>query len=751
MLVTHLSATHSYTIGRSSSSEIEHHHDSKETSSAEPIDDATTSRNQTSTEDDDDTVVEDSSSEEEEDNKVKRSAQFSTRNSDEFDDISLEINNNRQVVRQQTNPADRLPLVPLSLRNPVLVRQRNDDDADISIDVRRDQIVSAPVVTAQRVMPTQTLSGRLPVPISLRNPNFDVRQSDDDDVSLEIVNRDRIVSSTPVRPQAVVQTSQLPAGPVGFRISQIVRESDGDLSVEIVRDITSSNVASPNQPTLPAQVNTVNQQVSFNQRTPVFSTRQSDDDISVELFGSILNENVRLPTAVRPVQTSAIRPIQQANNRQQPIQTFTQVNNNNNVPIRPVTADARPQVQPSSNAVRQVAPTQPLAIASSADRLSLVPLSFRDPILVRQRDDDFDDDDDDISIEIRDRVVVTPVVQQTVQSIVRPVVQPINRPVVQPTAQPTVGPIVRPVAQPTVQPVVRPVVQPNVQPIIRPVVSTQTTIASLGRLPVPIGFRNQILRQSDEIDGDVSVEISVRDRIVFTPTATQQVNRPQANGQVRAPATNNREQEFVITQDFDGDVSVELVNSRTPIQVQSVDNQSVQQQGFSMTPLRPLVQPPQQQPVIAGSFVQTGLNEGQQQFNVFDDSSLEDDRDDDDDDDFFLEDQFDNVDGFRLLASDFFNPPSGNGIPSARSIQNHGKITKKDHDSVISLDESDFHVPAESDDWFLVKQYMDHDYSSEEIQLAKEYFWHPIKDSNKKVKTDQDQMDELKPHQPNNN
>jgi hypothetical protein len=682
-----------------------------------------------------------------------------------------------------------------------------------------------------------------------------VRQLDDDDVSFEIVNRDRLVSSTPVR-QAVVQqtvTSQLPAVPVGFR-SQIVRESDGDLSVEIVRD-TSRNVAAPNQPTLlPSQVLTVNQQVS-NQRTSVFA-RQSDerdDDISVELFGSILNENVRLPTAVRPVQTSAIRPIQQANNRQQPIQTFTQVNNNN-VPIRPVTA-ARPQVQPSSNAVRQVAPTQPLAIASS-DRLPLVPLSFRNPIFVRQNDDDFDDDDDDdISIEIRDRVVVTPVVQQTVQSIVRPVVQPINRPVVQPTVQsiaqptvrpvvqsnvqpvvrpvvqptaqqivrpvvrptvrpvvqPTVQPIVRPVAQPTVQPVVRPVVQPinrpvvqpavqpvirpvfqptaqpvaqptvrpvvqpNVQPIIRPVVqqqtiqsivqpvvqpivrpivSTQTTIASLGRLPVPIGFRNQIFRQSDEIDDDVSVEI--RERIVFTPTATQQVNQPQVNGQVRAPITtapnNNRQQEFVITQDFDGDVSVELVNSgRAPIQVQSVDNQSVQQ-GFSITPLRPLVPP--QQPVVPGSFVQTGLNEGQQQFNVFNDYSLEDDRDDDDDDDdFFLEDQFDNVDGFRLLASDFFNPPSGNGIPSVRSIKNHRKIsTKKDHDeSVISLDESDFHVPAESDDWFLVKQYMDHDYSFEEMQLAKEYFWHPIKDSNKKVKTDQDKMDELKPHQPNNN
>jgi hypothetical protein len=130
---------------------------------------------------------------------------------------------------------------------------------------------------------------------------------------------------------------------------------------------------------------------------------------------------------------------------------------------------------------------------------------------------------------------------------------------------------------------------------------------------------------------------------------------------------------------------------------------------------------------------------------------------DDDNDDFFLEDQFDNVDGFRLLASDFFAQSTGNGFPVERSVENQGQTDPKDmqdraeEDNLaepVSLDDSDFHVPsAESDDWFLVKQYMDHDYSSEELEgeLAKEYFWQPVKDASKKVKTDQDKMAELKP------
>jgi hypothetical protein len=665
--------------------------------------------------------VEDSS--EEKANKVeKRSAQFS-RNSDEFDNFSFENDNRRRPVVGPAQPInvrnpvfrnsderidasdelrsilasrvrpnvptqtafanlDRLPLVPMSFRNRARQQQPDDDfDDDISIEIRNRVAVPQPPVIQQRVVATSTATaGRLPAAVTgLRNPILVRQQSDEDfdDVSLEIV---RQVAPTPVR--QVVPTTQtalpnrLPV-PMGFR-TQLVRESDGDLSLEVVR-------VAPNQPTVPSPNN--NQAANSNIRTVVFSQSDERDDVSIEIFGSLLNRNAgQLQTAPPAAQqTSAIRPIQQANNRQQPIQTFNQVNI---VSARPVTA--RPQVQPPVTARPQVQPpvttaTQ-LAVASSSNRLPLVPMGFRNTILVRQSDDF----DDDISLEIiRDRVApATSVVQQ--------------------------------------------------------VVATQT--ATSDRLPVPMSFRNPILRQSDEFD-DVSIEI--RDRNVFT--APQQVNQPAANSPAGAPVNANRP-EFVVTQDADGDVSLELVSrvqSQQP--TAGVENQSVQQQGFSISPVRPLVPP---RPVLAaGSLVQTG-NEGQR-VNVFDDYSLEDN--DDDNDDFFLEDQFDNVDGFRLLASDFFAQSTGNGFPVERSVENQGQTDPKDmqdraeEDNLaepVSLDDSDFHVPsAESDDWFLVKQYMDHDYSSEELEgeLAKEYFWQPVKDASKKVKTDQDKMAELKP------
>ncbi|XP_046461380.1 uncharacterized protein LOC124207800 [Daphnia pulex] len=711
VLVTQLSGTDSYAI---KSKQVEDH-DSTETSADNEHVDAALNRtlsSEDSVQEEEEDGVEDSS--EEKANKVeKRSAQFA-RNSDEFDNFSLENDNRRRPVVGPAQPAnvrnpvlrnsderidasdelrsvlasrvrpnvptqtaftnsDRLPLVPLSFRNLPRQQQPDDDfDDDISIEIRNRVAVTQPVIQSQRVVATSTATaGRLPsaAPTGLRNPILVRQQSDDDfdDVSLEIV---RQVAPTPVR--QVVPTTQtalpnrLPV-PMGFR-TQLVRESDGDLSLEVVR-------VTPNQPTVPSPNNN---QAANNIRTAVFSQSDERDDVSVEIFGSLLNRNAgQLLQTAPPAaqQTSAIRPIQQANNRQQPIQTFNQVNI---VSARPVTA--RPQVQPPATT-----PTQ-LAVASSSNRLPLVPMGFRNTILVRQSDDF----DDDISLEIiRDRVApATSVVQQ--------------------------------------------------------VVATQT--ATSDRLPVPMSFRNPILRQSDEFD-DVSIEI--RDRNVFT--APQQVNRPAANSPAGTPINANRP-EFVVTQDADGDVSLELVSrvqSQQP--ATGVENQSVQQQGFSISPVRPLIPP---RPVLAaGSLVQTG-NEGQR-VNVFDDYSLEDN--DDDDDDFFLEDQFDNVDGFRLLASDFFAQSPGNGFPVERSVENQGETDQKDmqdraeEDNLaepVSLDDSDFHVPsAESDDWFLVKQYMDHDYSSEELEgeLAKEYFWQPVKDASKKVKTDQDKMAELKP------
>lgn len=710
MLVTQLSGTDSYAI---KSQQVEDH-ESIETLNR-------TSSSEDSVQEEEEDGVEDSS-EEKAKEVEKRSAQFS-RNSDEFDNFSIENDNRRRPVvgpAQPTNVrnpvfrnsderidasdelrsvlasrvrpnvptqtafanSDRLPLVPMSFRNLARQQQQPDDDFDddISIEIRNRVAVTQPVIQ-QRVVATSTATvGRLPSAVTgLRNPILIRQQSDDDfdDVSLEIV---RQVAPTPVR--QVVPTTQtalpnrLPV-PMGFR-TQLVRESDGDLSLEVVR-------VTPNQPTVPSPNN--NQAANSNIRTAVFRQSDERDDVSVEIFGSLLNRNAgQLQTAPPAAQqTSAIRPIQQANNRQQPIQTFNQVNI---VSARPVTA--RPQVQPPVTARPQVQPsvttaTQP-AVASSSNRLPLVPMGFRNTILVRQSDDF----DDDISLEIiRDRVApATSVVQQ--------------------------------------------------------VVATQP--ATSDRLPVPMSFRNPILRQSDEFD-DVSIEI--RDRNVFT--APQQVNQPAANGQAGTPVNANRP-EFVVTQDADGDVSLELVSrvqSQQP--AAGVENQSVQQQGFSISPVRPLVPP---RPVLAaGSLVQTG-NEGQR-VNVFDDYSLEDN--DDDNDDFFLEDQFDNVDGFRLLASDFFAQSTGNGFPVERSVENQSETDQKDmqdraeEDNLaepVSLDDSDFHVPsAESDDWFLVKQYMDHDYSSEELEgeLAKEYFWQPVKDASKKVKTDQDKMAELKP------
>ncbi|XP_046633422.1 uncharacterized protein LOC124312908 isoform X2 [Daphnia pulicaria] len=702
VLVTQLSGTDSYAI---KTKQVEDHE------SIETLNRTLSSEDSAQEEEEEEDGVEDSS--EEKANKVeKRSAQFS-RNSDEFDNFSFENDNRRRPVvgpAQPTNVrnpvfrnsderidasdelrsilasrvrpnvptqtafanSDRLPLVPMSFRNLARQQQPDDDfDDDISIEIRNRVSVPQPAVIQQRVVATSTATvGQLPSAVTgLRNPILVRQQSDDDfdDVSLEIV---RQVAPTPVR--QVVPTTQtalpnrLPV-PMGFR-TQLVRESDGDLSLEVVR-------VAPNQPTVPSPNN--NQAANSNIRTAVFSQSDERDDVSVEIFGSLLNRNAgQLLQTAPPAaqQTSAIRPIQQANNRQQPIQTFNQVNI---VSARPVTV--RPQVQPPVTTA-----TQP-AVASSSNRLPLVPMGFRNTILVRQSDDF----DDDISLEIiRDRVApATSVVQQ--------------------------------------------------------VVATQT--ATSDRLPVPMSFRNPILRQSDEFD-DVSIEI--RDRNVFT--APQQVNQPAANSPAGAPVNANRP-EFVITQDADGDVSLELVSrvqSQQP--TAGVQNQSVQQQGFSISPVRPLVPP---RPVLAaGSLVQTG-NEGQR-VNVFDDYSLEDN--DDDNDDFFLEDQFDNVDGFRLLASDFFAQSTGNGFPVERSVENQGETDQKDmqdraeEDNLaepVSLDDSDFHVPsAESDDWFLVKQYMDHDYSSEELEgeLAKEYFWQPVKDA-KKVKTDQDKMAELKP------
>lgn len=731
VLVTQLSGTDSYAI---KSKQVEDHESTETSADNEHVDAALkrTSSSEDSAqeieEEEKEDGVEDSS--EEKGNKVeKRSAQQFSRNSDEFDNFSFEIDNRRRPVVGPAQPAanvrnpvlrnsderidasdevrsilasrvrpivptqtafansDRLPLVPLSFRN--LARQSarqqqqpdDDFDDDISIEIRNRVAVTPPVIQ-QRVVATSTATaGRLPSAVTggRRNPILVRQQSDDDfdDVSLEIV---RQVAPTPVR--QVVPTTQtalpnrLPV-PMGFR-TQLVRESDGDLSLEVVR-------VTPNQPTVPSPNN--NQAANSNIRTAVFSQSDERDDVSVEIFGSLLNRNAGqlLPTAPPAAQqTSAIRPIQQANNRQQPIQTFNRVNN---VSARPVTA--RPQVQSPASPVTTA--TQP-AVASSSNRLPLVPMGFRTPILVRQSDDF----DDDISLEIiRDRVApATSVVQQ--------------------------------------------------------VVATQT--ATSDRLPVPMSFRNSILRQSDEFD-DVSIEI--RDRNVFT-APPQQVNRPAANNQAGAPVNANNRPEFVVTQDADGDVSLELV-SRVQSQQQptaGVENQSVQQQGFSISPVRPLVPP---RPALAAgiSLVQTG-NEGQR-VNVFADYSSEDNNNDDDDnDDFFLEDQFDNVDGFRLLASDFFAQPPGNGFPVERSVENQRETAQKDmQDRVeednlaepVSLDDSDFHVPsAESDDWFLVKQYMDHDYSSEELEgeLAKEYFWQPVKDA-KKVKTDQDKMAELKP------
>ncbi|EFX85242.1 hypothetical protein DAPPUDRAFT_313924 [Daphnia pulex] len=711
VLVTQFSGTDAYAI---KSKQVEDHDSTETSADNEHVDAALnrTSSSEDSAQEEEEEGVEDSSEEKANKQVEKRSAQFS-RNSDEFDNFSFENDNRRRpanvrnpvfrnsderidasdelrsVLASRLRPnvptrtafanSDRLPLVPLSFRNLARQQQQPDDDFDddISIEIRnRVAVTQPPVIQSQRVVATSTATaGRLPAaaPTGLRNPILVRQQSDDDfdDVSLEIV---RQVAPTPVRQVVATTQTALPNRlpvPMGFR-TQLVRESDGDLSLEVVR-------VTPNQPTVPSPNNN---QVAANSniRTAAFSQSDERDDVSVELFGSLLNRNAgQLLQTAPPAaqQTSAIRPIQQANNRQQPIQTFNQVNN---VSARPVTA--RPQVQPPVTTA-----TQP-AVASSSNRLPLVPMGFRNTILVRQSDDF----DDDISLEIiRDRVApATSVVQQ--------------------------------------------------------VVATQT--ATSDRLPIPMSFRNPILRQSDEFD-DVSIEI--RDRNVFT--APQQVNRPAANSPAAAPVNANRP-EFVVTQDADGDVSLELVSrvqSQQP--TAGVENQSAQQQGFSISPVRPLVPP---RPVLAAgiSLVPTG-NEGQR-VNVFDDYSLEDN--DDDNDDFFLEDQFDNVDGFRLLASDFFAQSPGNGFPVERSVENQRETAQKDmqdrgeEDNLaepVSLDDSDFHVPSEeSDDWFLVKQYMDHDYSSEELEgeLAKEYFWQPVKDdASKKVKTDQDKMDELKP------
>ena len=53
----------------------------------------------------------------------------------------------------------------------------------------------------------------------------------------------------------------------------------------------------------------------------------------------------------------------------------------------------------------------------------------------------------------------------------------------------------------------------------------------------------------------------------------------------------------------------------------------------------------------------------------------------------------------------------------------------------ISLDATDFHnrpdggvlIQPESEDWFLVRQYMDEFRGADGEELAKEYFWQPVK------------------------
>ena len=81
---------------------------------------------------------------------------------------------------------------------------------------------------------------------------------------------------------------------------------------------------------------------------------------------------------------------------------------------------------------------------------------------------------------------------------------------------------------------------------------------------------------------------------------------------------------------------------------------------------------------------------------------------------------------------------SSNEIRSNINNNSRGSIKDSSIERSIHLDSTDFHkrpnsgmlIQPESEDWFLVRQYMDDEsFRGSSQELAKEYFWQPVKDS----------------------
>lgn len=703
LLVAHLKGVDSFALDRNASGDARR----------EPVENVEKARNQTSTENSDESEDARDSSEEEQDNIVKRSAQFS-RDSDEFDNVSFELDDRRrfqqnvpsqtfqpvrsivatpQITRVTPTRApslpDRLP-VPISFRN-LRIRQFDDDD---SREIIRTRVVATP---AQQVVPVRTtgLPNRLPVPISFRNPIL--RQTIDfDDDSIEIT--DRFI--TPVQPIVSTQTVNRV---VNARRPNIFRQSDerDDISLEVftvnqngqlqqaLRPVqATNNRAQPIQNVRRVVVTATPQlqsPIAVVTRTPttavtnvdlVFTNSDERDDFSDEIIRSSLASFATPITPTPPTQTAT------ASNRLQiPTGFINQNARPSNVNVNRVTATPTPisRIVPAQT-VNRVVPTQAVGRNVPAQTVNRI-----------------------VPIQTVNRVTPTRAVSQNVptQTVNRIVPnQMVNR--VTPT-----------------QAVNRIVPTQNVPQIVATqtvnrVVPTQT-VGLPDRLPVPMGFRNVIFRQTIDLDDD---SIEVRDRTVFSPVNNNNNGQTQTVNVISRP---------VLSQDFD-DVSVELEL------INPVQNQRA-------TPAQLVAQPAAVNPA------QTTGNQGQQFVQRFDvDFSLEDDRDDDFDDDntFFLEDQLGNADGFRLLATDFLLQPGTNRAPSVRSVNNRKQAQDYDDDYSLEKNLTPVHLEEpnlkenpvqESDDWFLVKQYMNHDYSSEELEgdLAREYFWQPLKDTSKKT------------------
>ncbi|XP_057372506.1 mucin-2-like [Daphnia carinata] len=749
LLVAHLKGVESFALDRTASGDARR----------ESVENVEKALNQTTTEDSDESEDARDSSSEEQDNIVKRSAQFS-RNSDEFDNVSFEIDDRRffqqnaptqtfqptrsilvtpQITRvtptRVPSLPDRLP-VPISLRN-LPIRQFDDDDSRETI---RTGVVATPV---QQIAPVRTtgLPDRLPVPIGFRNPIL--RQTIDfDDDSIEIT--DRFIA--PAQPATISTQTATVNRVVNARRPNIFRQSDerDDVSLEVfsvnqngqlqqaIRPIQTTNngaqliqnvrrvvVTATPQLQSPAAVVTRTPTTAVTNVDLVFTNSAERDDFSDEVIRSSLAFFATPITPTPPTQTATA-----ANRLQIPTGFINQNTRPLNANINRVAATPAPisRIVPAQTVNRVIpiqAVSQNVPVQTVNRNVPIQTVNRVTPTQAISQNVPAQTVNRNVPIQTVNRVIPTQALSQNAQvqtaNRIAPV-QTVNRATPAQAAAPiaptqTVNRVI-----PT-QAVNRIVLTQNAPQIV----ATQTvnrvapTVGLPNRLPVPIAFRNVVFRQTIDLDDD---SIEIRDRNVFLPVNTNN------NGQIQ---TINVASRPVLSQDFDDDsVELELINP--------VRNQQA-------APAQRVAQPAAVNPVQA-----TG-NQGQQfVLRLDDDFSREDNRDDDFDDDntFFLEDQLGNADNFRLLATDFFLQPDTNRAPSVRSVNNRKQAQDYDDDyslemnlTPVHLDEADLKEDPvqESDDWFLVKQYMNHDHSSEELEgdLAREYFWEPVKDTNKKT------------------